>query len=253
MTVEMALKCGLVDGGLIQVSGIAAEKFLQGQVTCDVRRVNAYGFSPPSNVSGLGAHCNVKGRIVFTFRLFSMKGDYFLALPLNQVDCAMQSLGRYAAFSRVTLTDISRTVSSDTLGIDPVMAADVIAQAKLMQIESGIAQIYPQTREQFTPHELNYPQLEAVSFDKGCYVGQEIVARMHYLGKLKTQGRVVDLSSETPPTRGEPIFCGNGDLAGYVIDFASLTHSEYRLFVNVYTAVQNELLWIGDKSLNLRT
>lgn len=56
---------------------------------------------------------------------------------------------------------------------------------ELLDIEQGIATIYPQTMELFSPHMLKYPEHGVVSFTKGCYVGQEIIARTHYLGKVK--------------------------------------------------------------------
>lgn len=55
----------------------------------------------------------------------------------------------------------------------------------LGQIRAGIGQVMPQTRELFIPQMLNLQAVGGVSFKKGCYTGQEIVARMQYLGKLK--------------------------------------------------------------------
>lgn len=56
---------------------------------------------------------------------------------------------------------------------------------QLLQIRSGIGQVLGETRESFIPQMLNLQIFNAVSFKKGCYTGQEIVARMKYLGKLK--------------------------------------------------------------------
>jgi folate-binding protein YgfZ len=65
--------------------------------------------------------------------------------------------------------------------------ATVISQQlwQLQNIKTGIPNIYQTTLNLFTPHQVNLPALNAVSFTKGCYTGQEIVARMQYLGKLK--------------------------------------------------------------------
>ena len=57
----------------------------------------------------------------------------------------------------------------------------------LLDILAGIPTIYPQTSEAFVPHMVNMQIINGVSFQKGCYAGQEIVARMQYLGKLKRQ------------------------------------------------------------------
>lgn len=58
---------------------------------------------------------------------------------------------------------------------------------QLSEIRSGLAQITPALSEQFIPLELNFDQLNGVSFSKGCYTGQEIIARLHYRGKSKHQ------------------------------------------------------------------
>jgi len=74
---------------------------------------------------------------------------------------------------------------------------------KLLDIKAGIPEIWPETVEQFLPHSLNLPALGAVNFNKGCYCGQEIVARMEYRGKLKRQLVQVTLEdTETLPLPG---------------------------------------------------
>jgi folate-binding protein YgfZ len=52
---------------------------------------------------------------------------------------------------------------------------------------AGIPTIYAETSGQFTPQQLNFPEIGGVSFNKGCYIGQEIIARTHYLGKSKSR------------------------------------------------------------------
>ncbi|MEE9451717.1 MAG: hypothetical protein V3V61_03060 [Gammaproteobacteria bacterium] len=66
---------------------------------------------------------------------------------------------------------------------------------ELLDIMAGIPSIHPQTQEKFLPHNLNLNQLGALNFDKGCYLGQEIIARMHYRGRLKQ--RMIRLHLET--------------------------------------------------------
>ncbi len=72
----------------------------------------------------------------------------------------------------------------------------------LAQIRSGIGHVTMPTREQFIPQMLNLPALDAVSFKKGCYTGQEIVARMQYLGKLKRHMYRFQLATENIPAAG---------------------------------------------------
>ena len=76
----------------------------------------------------------------------------------------------------------------------------------LGQIRAGIGQAMPQTRELFIPQMLNLQAVGGVSFKKGCYTGQEIVARMQYLGKLKRRLYRLSLNAADMPEPGTPLF-----------------------------------------------
>ncbi|MBT9266210.1 folate-binding protein YgfZ [Pseudomonas sp. MG-9] len=76
----------------------------------------------------------------------------------------------------------------------------------LGQIRAGIGQVMPTTRELFIPQMLNLQAVGGVSFKKGCYTGQEIVARMQYLGKLKRRLYRVQLDATELPEPGTPLF-----------------------------------------------
>ncbi|MCK1784975.1 folate-binding protein YgfZ [Pseudomonas sp. TNT11] len=76
----------------------------------------------------------------------------------------------------------------------------------LGQVRAGIGQVMPQTRELFIPQMLNLQAVGGVSFKKGCYTGQEIVARMQYLGKLKRRLYRLSLNATELPEPGTPLF-----------------------------------------------
>ena len=76
----------------------------------------------------------------------------------------------------------------------------------LGQIRAGIGQVMPQTRELFIPQMLNLQAVGGVSFKKGCYTGQEIVARMQYLGKLKRRLYRLSFNAPEMPEPGTPLF-----------------------------------------------
>ncbi|MGC6371549.1 YgfZ/GcvT domain-containing protein [Pseudomonas sp. K2I15] len=76
----------------------------------------------------------------------------------------------------------------------------------LGQIRAGIGQVMPQTRELFIPQMLNLQAVGGVSFKKGCYTGQEIVARMQYLGKLKRRLYRLSLNASELPEPGTQLF-----------------------------------------------
>jgi folate-binding protein YgfZ len=76
----------------------------------------------------------------------------------------------------------------------------------LGQIRAGIGQVMPSTRELFIPQMLNLQAVGGVSFKKGCYTGQEIVARMQYLGKLKRRLYRLNLQASDLPEPGTQLF-----------------------------------------------
>jgi hypothetical protein len=75
-----------------------------------------------------------------------------------------------------------------------------------LDIRAGIACILPQTQEQFVPQMANFDLIGGVNFKKGCYPGQEIVARMHYLGKLKRRMYLAHITGEIAPLPGDELF-----------------------------------------------
>ena len=240
----------LVDLGLIRISGKDAKQFLQGQLTCDLEEISA-------KQSRLGAHCDVKGRIIASFRIFFCQNEYYLLLQHSTLPLLLSSLQKYVVFSKVALTDASKdwqkiglygplikdllnkqklyvakenevaesdhklslsipgptprcillAPASESLSfIDTKFEQQSVDHWHLLDIISGIPTIYPETSGQFTPHQLNFPQIGAVSFNKGCYIGQEIIARTHYLGKSKSRLYRVSFQAHNPPLPGTPLF-----------------------------------------------
>ena len=84
-------------------------------------------------------------------------------------------------------------------------------QWTLLQIQAGMPGIDVDSQGEYLPQMLNFDHLGAVNFDKGCYVGQEIVARTQYLGRLKRRMFRVSVRTETEPKIGEAIYLSSGD------------------------------------------
>ena len=80
-----------------------------------------------------------------------------------------------------------------------------------LEIQAGIPNIVADTAEAFVPQMVNYATIGGVSFTKGCYPGQEVVARMHYLGKLKRRMYLAHVETETLPEAGENLFPAGED------------------------------------------
>ena len=81
----------------------------------------------------------------------------------------------------------------------------------LLDIRAGIPTVYEATAESFVPQMTNLHAIDGVSFTKGCYTGQEIVARMHYLGKLKRRMYRVRIDSAHQPEPGEALYSPHSD------------------------------------------
>lgn len=81
----------------------------------------------------------------------------------------------------------------------------------LLDILAGMPTVVEATSELFVPQMLNLHALGAINFEKGCYPGQEVVARMHYLGKLKRRMFRLAIHAAEPPQPGSPVFRADGN------------------------------------------
>ena len=88
-----------------------------------------------------------------------------------------------------------------------------------LDIQAAIPIVLPGTVEEFVPQMANLDAVNGVSFTKGCYPGQEIVARMHYLGRLKQRMVLAHVDIDSPPTPGTPLYSPDlpGQSAGSVV------------------------------------
>lgn len=116
----------------------------------------------------------------------------------------------------------------------------------LGQVRAGIGQVMGPTRELFIPQMINLQAVDGVSFKKGCYTGQEIVARMQYLGKLKRRQYRLTLAETAVPEPGAEIFSPtHGSSVGEVVIAASSGHAVELLAVLSAEAVADDNLHLG--------
>ena len=109
----------------------------------------------------------------------------------------------------------------------------------LADVKAGIPAIYPDTSEEFVLQMANLNALDGVSFKKGCYPGQEIVARMQYLGKLKRRMFLAQLETDTLPRPGDELVAsgkqeadGSGMVVDAEFDHNGLAHCLYIAQIN---------------------
>lgn len=102
------------------------------------------------------------------------------------------------------------------------------SQWESLEVQAGIPQIYPATKEQFVPQMINLDALDGINFKKGCYTGQEIVARTHYLGKVKRRALLAQLpATTTPPLPGDTLLDAQQQEAGQLVRVAPSTEGRY--------------------------
>jgi len=171
----------------VSVTGPDAFEFLQGQLSNDLKRLE-------TEAEILAAWCNPKGRVIWFGTVRSMEAGFGLSVPAKTAESIVQRMTMFRFRSKVEFN-----VVDDGVTVDP---------AEL--IRGGYPFIGSEQSEQFTPHMLNLDLLDAISFDKGCYTGQEIVARTHYKGATKR--RTLRFESEAPVVPGNKVSLDGRDI-----------------------------------------
>jgi folate-binding protein YgfZ len=107
-----------------------------------------------------------------------------------------------------------------------------------LNIRAGIPTVLPQTQEQFVAQMLNQDLIGAINFKKGCYPGQEIVARMQYLGKLKRRMYLAHIDSKESPQAGDELFSSDleGQATGMIVNTAPAPDGGFDVLAVVQSA-----------------
>lgn len=247
--------------GFLAIEGPDSSKFLQGQTTCDWRKID-------TEHAALGSYCNIKGRMVMSFIAGMRSGDaVLLRLRADTVESACATLAKYIVFSKAKIRDatsefiaigvfgknakhhiqqhtgmtpsgkMSQITDGQTIVVqmddkaerfecwvpadsavnlwrklnDTTAAVDSI-HWEAQNITAGIGEVCANTQDSFIPQMLNYQLIDGVSFNKGCYTGQEVVARMQYRGKLKRRlyrARMTNTNGAFAPLSGAELFSGD--------------------------------------------
>jgi tRNA-modifying protein YgfZ len=227
----------------IMVSGADARSYLQGQLTADLDTLD------PNRVQL--ACCNSpQGRVQAVFWILQRDDGIALVLPAALVESTVLRLRKYVlrakakieaakhlqiavapAASDLSLSDSVSHREIDGVsyfslpGVDGVMllgafSAPIDAAAEhrlhLSHVRAGLPQVYPATHEAFVAQMLNIDLLGGINFEKGCYTGQEIIARAHFRGTVKR--RMFLFHSTAPsPAPGTRVLAGEQH-AGDVVD-----------------------------------
>lgn len=224
--------------GLLAVTGADARAFLHAQLTIDILNL------PPERAA-LAGWCSAKGRLLATFLVIPGPQGFLLQLARDLAPAIAKRLSMFVLRSKVKIADESDAWAQfgvwnapapagvvwdgervsvprgegRTLRLEPAAAPSLSPNADeeawtLQEIRAGRPLITAATQDQFVPQMVNLEQLEAVDFRKGCYPGQEIVARAQYRGQVKR--RMVRL----PSPAGARLRPGDELDGGVVVDSA---------------------------------
>jgi len=131
-------------------------------------------------------------------------------------------------------------ISNEALPSIDVEQVDALAW-RLNTIYSGIPSLYESTIDKFVPQMVNMQQVGGLSFTHGCYPGQEIVARMQYLGKLKRQMFRYAFEGTEAPAPGTAIASTGDQEAGIVVDAVATDEGVQLLAVMKLSSVDEPL------------
>lgn len=239
------------DYGVLTVSGHDATTFLQGQLSIDVSR---------SEVSSIGCCCNREGRVISLFFYLKHNDEHHLVMPLSILETTTKHLKKYARFSKVTFTistclllalpslQAKALVNNSFYpyielkfgsllmlkGETSLQTIQKIKQTSSISFNGNyqwqrwllqhfLPQLTATTQGKFLPHDLGLHRIGALDFQKGCYLGQEIIARIHYRAKLKNQLALLLMPKKYRP--GDELFHENKPI-GHVVDALPLNVNE---------------------------
>jgi tRNA-modifying protein YgfZ len=217
MTIE-SVSGRLAHLGILRFSGADTLSFLQGQVSNDMQRLSA-------GTAVFAAYSSAQGRVLALIYLLPHSSGVLAILPKEILGATMERMRKFILRAKVRIEDAAdsllvagqfgatshaacRYLEQDGIGTAPVghdenrrwiiaapekVAAPADAAAakqlenawRLADIRAGLPQVYAATSEAFVAQMLNLDLLDGISFSKGCYTGQEIIARTQHLGRIK--------------------------------------------------------------------
>jgi folate-binding protein YgfZ len=217
----------LKDRALLKISGRDSEVFLQGQFSNDISKLD-------TKSAQLNSYCQHQGKILALFWVMKYEDSFFLSFPLDLLGAIKPRLQMFVIMSDVAIDDVTANYlqigaieefQNNSFKINDKLSVIITSPSELSDfdvspkefwskacIDSLLPEIFSITSEKLVPQMLNLDIDEfGVNFSKGCYPGQEVVARLHYLGSAKR--RLFAFESETEINIGEPLYCASSKSA----------------------------------------
>jgi folate-binding protein YgfZ len=260
--------------GTLLVSGAEAVPFLQGQVSTNINTLT------PQSV--LLTSCNsAQGRVQSVLWIAARGADLVLMTSAELVEITAARLRKYVLRAKVNIEPAPLEVYGRGDGVVPESWSAPLAQTQTGDcnvirwpgdrtlivaprqehadddafvlewrrgdVACGIPTLHTETHESFVAQMLNLDLLGGISFDKGCYTGQEIIARTHYRGTVKR--RMFRYAADAaPPAPGTRVIAGDG-VAGEVVTAVPTTGGCELLAVVQLSQMQQELMLDGSRAV----
>ena len=219
--------CHLENRALLKVSGSDSESFLQAQLSNDIEQLDNSSIQ-------LNAYCQHQGKILALFWVIRSADSFLLSFPLDLLDIIKSRLQMFVIMADVNIEDITLEYSqigsidesyNNSFTINDKLSLIIVNPKDITQfdikpvefwdkacIDSNLPEISLITSEKLVPQMLNLDIDEVgVNFSKGCYPGQEVVARLHYLGSTKR--RLFAFESNSEINIGDSLFCSTSKSA----------------------------------------
>ena len=261
---------------IISISGADSTEFIQGQMTQDISAIG-------DDEARMTAILNPQGRVMSTALIMHWEGSIILVLSKNTVDDLIVWLSRFILRSKVTVSRLEAhiyglnqnlaNIESDSLDLEKeifcLRSIETDAERTLLitkslhdfskssittmssrnwqlaDIQAGIPIIYKENIAKFIPQMVNLDLINGISFNKGCYTGQEIVARVQHRGKIKR--RMFHISTQQSNTEirpGTPVLLGDSEV-GTIIQSVQYKNQIHSLAVIKNDASKKKLLVNG--------
>ena len=221
------MQCNLKNRALVRISGTDAEEFLQNQLSNDIVKLDDFNIQ-------FNAYCQHQGKMIALFWVMRSDKSFLLSFPKDLLEKVVTRLRMFVIMSDVLIEDVSGSfiqiglideMNQSGYLINQRMSLLILSSKKDTEvimnhqdewmkacIKSGIPEIYLSTSEKLVPQMLNLDIDEfGVNFSKGCYPGQEVVARLHYLGEAKR--RLFSFVSESEMQVGDNLYCASSKAA----------------------------------------
>ena len=268
----------LTDRALIRVAGDEAHHFLQNLVTADLEKIDESGASA-------SALLTPQGKILFDFLIYRTKDGYLVDAPLATAPDLLKRLTFYRLRAKVDLELVPEETGVLAVwdgALEPegalLKVADPRASALGDRIVGPVASLLaesgaePSSLETYEhhrislgipeglkdyeysdifPHDADLDQLGGVSFSKGCYVGQEVVSRVHHRGTSRKRFVLAE-SSNTLPEKGTPVTAGGKPVGALGSSAGNVGLALVRLDKTMQAKENGNPLQCGDAEVQLR-